>query len=233
MKKVGIIIFAVALIVGVALANLFSFGRTTARLFNFSVNLGGISGSGNIVTEKRDVSGFTSVEAGGIFKVEITAGRDFAVEVEADDNLLPVIKTEVSGGVLKIASDRHIRSHGPIVIRVSAPDIDGVEATGASTVSVANLNNREFSIDSSGASKVSAAGETGKLTLDISGASKVDASGLKAADANIDASGASHVEVNAVENLFIDASGASRVTYSGNPVNVEKKTSGASSASAR
>lgn len=231
MKKVGLIIFAAALIIGVVIANIFSFGRIGSGIFNMSMNFGGVRGSGNVVTEKRDLSGFKAVEVGGIFKVEVTARKDFAVEVEADDNLQSIIKTEVVEGVLKIEADKRIKSHGPIVIRVSAPDIESIEASGASNVSVANLKNSSLSIDSSGASKVLVEGETAKLTVYVSGASNVNADGLKAVDANIDASGASRVSAFATCDLTSDASGASRIVYSGSPKSVSNRATGAGSVS--
>jgi hypothetical protein len=231
MKKIGIIIFAVALLAGVIIANLCSFGRLGARLFNVSFNVGSVSGSGNIVKDKRDVSGFKSVDVGGVFKVEVTAQKDFEVEVMADDNLLQYIKTEVDGGVLKIETEKRIISHEPILVRVSAPDIENIEASGASNVSLTNLKNTRLGVDTSGASKVSIEGETAKLTIDVSGASKIDAENLKADSANVDASGASSVNVNVSNELTADATGASKIIYSGNVKNVTKKTSGASSIS--
>src|SRR5438105_3436193 len=86
MKKVGIIIFAGALVLGLVFSNLFTFGKAKEGLFNFSF-FNGVRGSGNTITEKRNLTGFRAVDVGGIFKVEITAQKDFAVEVEADDNL--------------------------------------------------------------------------------------------------------------------------------------------------
>src|SRR5205085_3408273 len=98
MKKIGIIIFATALIIGLVVSDIFSFGHAAHGLFNFSVGFGGEKGSGKIVTEKRNVSGFKGVDVGGDFQVEITAGKEFAVEIETDDNLLPLIETEVNNG---------------------------------------------------------------------------------------------------------------------------------------
>lgn len=231
MKKVGIIFFAAALILGVVLANIISFGNIGSRIFRFSANFGGVSGSGNIVTDKRDLTGFKAIDVGGIFKLEVTAQQDYSVEVVADDNLQPIIKTEIDGDVLRISSDRHIKSHGPILIKISAPDIENVEASGASNVNVSNLKNAEFAIDTSGASKVAVQGETELLNIDVSGASNINAEGLKAGNARVDASGASKVSVFAVDELRAEASGASKIVYTGTPKNFTNKTSGASSVS--
>ena len=138
MKKIGILIFIVTLFVGVIFAGIFSFGRISQRIFNFSVNFGE-KGSGNIQTEKREVSEFNAVEVGGVFVVEITAQKDYSLEVEADDNLLPLIKTEFDGETLRIESENKISSSSPIKIRISAPDIENLNISGASKVSIVNL----------------------------------------------------------------------------------------------
>lgn len=228
MKKIGIIIFIIALIIGVSLANAFSLGKTSARFFSFSFNKG-VSGSGNVVTENREISNFKAVDVGGIFQVEITAQKDFGIEVQADDNLLPLIKTEVEGGVLKIESEEKFKSKNPVIIKVSAPNIEELEVSGASKVNLNDLNNEELTVDSSGASKITVSGSTANLTVDVSGASKIDAENLRSQNASVDASGASSVNLAISGDLKVDASGASSIRYSGSPTNFVKKTSGASS----
>jgi hypothetical protein len=192
-----------------------------------------VKGSGVAASEKRDESGFKSVDVGGVFQVEITAQKDYAVEVSADDNLLQYIKTEVDGDTLRISTEKRINSQTPIIVRISAPNIEHVDASGASKVTVSDLKNSKFGLDISGASKVNLSGETAILTIDVSGASKIDAENLNSANASVHATGASKVTLNATEELNADASGASKISYGGNPKNVEKKSSGASSVSAR
>ncbi len=228
MKKVGIIIFAVALVIGMVVTNMFSFGRVSDRVFNFSLNFGGVRGSGNVITDKRDLSGFRAVEVGGTFEVEIAAQKDYSVVVEADDNLVPLIRTDVSGGTLRISADKRISSKNPVRIRISAPDIEKLDVSGAASVTATDLKNKDLSLGSSGASKVKLTGETAKFNVDVSGATKIDAADLKAASAQVEASGASHVDVNVSGDLKVDASGASRIAYVGSPANIVKKTTGAS-----
>ncbi|HNQ14330.1 MAG TPA: DUF2807 domain-containing protein, partial [Pyrinomonadaceae bacterium] len=102
MKKFGILIFIVALVVGIALANVFSFGKLSP-LVKFSFDFGRVRGSGNIVTQKRDLSGFSKIDAGGAYEIEIVAQKDFSVEVQGDDNLIEFVKTEVHGDTLEIS----------------------------------------------------------------------------------------------------------------------------------
>jgi hypothetical protein len=227
MKKVGLIIFGLALFVGVVFANIFSFGRLSDRVFNLSVNMCGTKGSGHVVSESRDVSGFSGIDVGGIYKVDVTAQKDFAVQIEADDNLMPLIRTEVDGDVLRIESDKRMSPSSPILIHVYAPDISSLEVSGAASVDARDLDNSDLSIDSSGAAKIKVAGSTAKLTVDVSGGTGVDAQSLKAEDATVQASGASNVIVNVSGDLDTDASGASKIIYTGTPANIKKNTSGA------
>src|SRR5688572_11086224 len=141
MKKIGFIIFIVAIIIGVTFANFFSWGKTSAKFFSFSANFGGVKGSGNVRNEKRDVTDFRAIEVGGIFEVEVVAQKEFSVEVEADDNLLQFIKTEVRGGTLEISTDKKISPNGRIRVRVSAPDIETLQVSGVSKLSLADLKN--------------------------------------------------------------------------------------------
>lgn len=228
MKKIGFLIFAAALVIGLVVANMFSFGHSSSKVFNFSFNMSGVKGSGVAVKESRSLSDFESVDVGGVFQVEITAQKDFGVEVEADDNILGLIKTEVRDGVLYIETEQRVSPSTPMKIRVSCPNVERLEATGASNVTIAGLKNNELSVDSSGASKVKISGETAKLTVEVSGATKIDAEELKAVDAEVEASGASSVTVNVSGDLRSEANGASKILYAGTPVNVEKSTHGAS-----
>jgi hypothetical protein len=228
MKKIGILIFITALAIGIVLSNVFSFGKITQKFFNVSIGWGGECGSGNVVTEKREVSGFTGVDVGGAFKVEIVAGKEYSVEVEADDNLVPLVRTEVEGGVLKIETEKRISSKSELKIRISAPDIDSLESSGVSGIKLSGVKNTALNVQSSGASKINVEGTTGNLTVDVSGASTVDAANLQAENSNVDASGACSVTVNASNEVEAHASGASKIRYTGTPKNVIKKTSGAS-----
>ena len=233
MKKIGIIIFIIALFIGLIFANVFSFGKTSARFFNFKFSFGSEQGSGNIAKEKREVSGFKQIDVSNSIQVEITAQKDFSVEVEADDNLLPLIKTEVRNGVLRIKSEGRFNTKNPVIVRVSAPNIEDLDVSGASKVNLTNLSNEDLQIHSSGASKIKVEGTTVNLEIETSGASKIDAENLKAENVSVDASGASNVNVAVSNELKVDASGASNISYSGTPTNLEKKTSGASNVKQR
>lgn len=232
MKKVGIIIFVVAVILGITVANMFSWGRTSAKVLNFSINFGGVKGSGVTAVEKRDVSGFKSIKAGGAIEIEIVAQKEYSVEVEADDNLLQFVETKVSGSRLEISTSERLKMKKPVRVRISAPNIEAIDISGATKVSLSDVSNESLNVEASGASKVNVTGSSKKLIVELSGASRLDAENLQAVQASIDASGASSASVAVSEDLKADLSGASKVTYAGDP-QLTKSTSGASKVSKR
>src|SRR5437762_2852627 len=122
--------------------------------------LGGVTGSGIRKTEKRDAGSFHAINTTGSFSVEATSQKPSSLEIEADDNILPLIKVEVRDGVLYLKPDKPYNSKEGVVVRVSAPDISGVEATGAGKFVVQNVKNDRFEIRTTGASSITASGES-------------------------------------------------------------------------
>ncbi len=228
MKKIGLILFIVAAVAGIILAKMFSWGSIPIHLPTISFN-NSVKGSGNVITETRDLTGFTSVEVGGAFQVDITAGKEFGVQIQGDDNLVPLISTKVNGKVLEIDTDQRLSMRHRIKLIITAPIIDGLDASGASHFEVTGIDNDSLKIESSGASKIKVSGKTKSLTVDIGGASQVDAGALETENATVNGSGASYSKVNATGELTVDADGASRVRYAGTPKSVNKKTSGVAS----
>jgi hypothetical protein len=220
MKKFGLLIFIFALSIGLVFSTNCSFGGFKT--------IGGIQGSGTSKIEKRNVSGFEKIDAGGAVNVEISVQKDFSVEVQADDNLLANIKTEVSGNTLKIYSEDSISPKTRINVKVSMPTIEGLDVSGASSGSISNVNADWLELKASGASKIKVEGTAKELEGNASGASTIDAENLKVEDADVDASGASSAIVSASNDLKIDASGASKISYVGEPKNVKQNSSGAS-----
>jgi hypothetical protein len=177
-----------------------------------------IAGSGKIQKERRDVASFNSISTEGAFDLEIVCQKPRSLEIEGDDNVLPLVSTEVSNNVLHIRSLRGYSVSEPITVRISLPDLEGISASGAGTIEVSGLKNEKFEIDASGAPAIRASGETRVLDIDASGAGKIDTHKLRAARVVVDSKGVSKVEVYAAEQLDVTVSGPSHVIYRGDPV---------------
>jgi hypothetical protein len=198
-----------------------------------SVNLGGprVQGSGVLKTETRPVKGFERIDVSGAVRLEYSAGKETTVEVSTDDNLLPLVVTEVSGDTLKVYVRGSTSTSLGTTVKVSAPQLKGLTVSGASSATLSGLEAKGLRLNVSGASTVTASGTADRLDVDCSGASHVHAKGLTAQTVVVGVSGASGAEVRAVQELDANASGASSVRYAGSPARKKENTSGASSIS--
>ena len=113
------------------------------------------------------------------------------------------------------------------------PELIGFDLSGASRGTVTGVKTDGLKLEVSGASRINISGEVRDLNADLSGASHLEAENLKTEKTNVEASGASKATVFVIDSLNADASGASRIIYAGNPREVKKDASGASSVSAK
>ena len=176
-----------------------------------------VAGSGVRQAQKRDVPAFTSISTEGAFDVEVVCQKPQSVEVEGDDNILPLITTEVSDNVLRISNLRGYSTHDSIRVKITVPNLDGLSASGVGKIDISGLKNDKFEVDMSGAPSVKVSGDTKVVDIDASGAGKIDAHKLRASRAIVDSKGVSRVEVYATEELNVTVSGPSHVIYEGNP----------------
>ena len=210
-----------------------------------------VSGDGNVTSQQRNVGNFTDVDVSGAMNVHIRQDAANGVRVEADQNLMQYIETNLDGNTLRIHQKEgfNLQPSKEIIVYVSAPVFKELEVSGASKLISDNAisGKDELSIHASGASQITMQVELTKLRTELSGASTLNlkgsatnfstqasgASNIKCMDLNtdettIDVSGASEVEITANKQLNIEASGASSVNYKG-AANINQKSSGASS----
>ncbi|HEX9425333.1 MAG TPA: head GIN domain-containing protein [Pyrinomonadaceae bacterium] len=177
-----------------------------------------IVGSAKLQKQKREVGSFNSISTEGAFDLQVVCQKPLSVEIEGDDNILPLVSTEVSNNVLHIKSLRGYSVSEPITLRISVPSLEGISATGAGNIQVSGIGNEKFSIDASGAPTIRAAGQTRALNIDVGGAGKIDTNRLRAAQVVVDSKGVSDIDVHASERLDVIVSGPSHVTYEGDAV---------------
>ena len=192
-----------------------------------------VTGSGVRKTEKRDVTGFKAIETEGAFDVEATCQKPESFEIEADDNILPLIQIEVRNGVLHLTAQKSYNSRQGVIVRLNVPNLDSVSATGVGKFRIQGLKNDNFEVHTTGASNVVASGETKNIEIHTTGAGSVDTHSLHAQKANVSSTGAAKVDVYASEQLDASVSGVGRITYSGEPKTVNKHVSGAATVSKR
>lgn len=207
-----------------------------------------IEGEGPITERNVEVSSFDQISISGGWEVTIVPGAAYDLQVNVQENLQDHVKVSINGSRLEVGVEGHVSTDERMKIRISAPEIAGIYLSGASVLrSEAVLNASildlecsgaselylevdcdEIALDVSGASEVYLEGQTNELTVDASGAAKYYGNSCRATSAQISASGASYAETNVTKSLKAEASGASKITYSGSPEQVSENSSGAS-----
>lgn len=172
-----------------------------------------VEGSGTIVTESREVSGFTAVSVCCGMKLELTQGSAEALELEADDNLLPEIDTAVRGDRLIVDFEDELASYEPsrqIVVRVTAVDLEAIEVSGGGLVEAGPIAGPRLSVEMSGGGTGDfAAIDVDDLTLEMSGGGELRGTQVAAGSVEMDASGGGEAAIDRMrmESLRISLSG--------------------------
>jgi len=194
---------------------------------------GVVTGSGNLDTREFDFSGFTRIEVGYAFEVEIVQSGSYSVSITADDNLFDdYIRVSKPGDTLKIGLKPALHYVSTTLkAKITMPELYELSLSGATRGSVQGFSSsHDFILDLSGASSLDMVDmSAGDIDFDISGASRVTGD-ITARDAEFDVSGASTVQLQgSASDIIIDASGASRAELAAFPVNdANVKLSGAS-----
>ncbi|HYO47148.1 MAG TPA: head GIN domain-containing protein, partial [Gemmatimonadota bacterium] len=153
-----------------------------------------------------------------------------------DDNLLPLVRTEVRNGTLHIESDEDLEPREEIRIEIGIEALNGVHSAGSSDVAVRDVRSQAFDVTVSGSSELTASGEFGDLTTSLAGSGEIQMDGtadaieasisgsgeldllqVRARTARIDVSGSGDVGVQVSERLDASVSGSGEVRYAGRP----------------
>lgn len=209
----------------------------------------GERGSGNVVTETREVSGFRAVEIDYPAQVYITQGSTESLEIEAEDNLLPNLKTEVRNGRLDIfyrrEDGKHVNPTETVKITVVVRDLEDVEfnsagelfiegiesdsldvsLSGAGNVELDEIQVNALDLSLSGAGSATASGRADSLDLTISGFGDFEGEDLHSQEARVDISGAGSATVWVDDDLDAQVSGAGSIGYYGS-ASVNRRISG-------
>lgn len=206
----------------------------------------GIQGSGRVITETRDVSGFRSLAVNGIARLNVEQTDRESLSITSDDNVLPHVITEVRGGRLYVQFERGfgLANSSGLTVNVTAKELNDISLNGGVVAEIKGLDVGQVTVNVSGGSLVRLSGKAEHLQVNVSGASFMELSGkanqqdvnlsgagaynaehLEARRATVNSSGAGFAIVRASEMLRAEISGIGYVEYVGNPT-VNREISG-------
>jgi hypothetical protein len=220
-KKSDSIVRVISALIGLALV-VFAIYAGYKLIFVLGPSSKSISGSRIMKTEKRKLPAFSSIDSDGGYEIEILCHERRDFQITGDDNILPLITTEVKGSVLKISCNKIVLPSKPIKIKISTPDIETLRISGSGVVTISQIRNSCLKLNVNGAAKVKADGTTDLLFVDINGAGNVEGTSLRAGKAMVSINGAGAVGLAVANELDVKIVGTGMVIYTGNPKVTQK-----------
>jgi hypothetical protein len=185
-----------------------------------------VKGSGIFKTEKRSLAPFDSLEVSCHGSIQAHTQGQEGLEISGDDNIIPLITTEVNNGILYIRSSKEYNSRDKLVINVSAPNLKKFVFSGAGDANLSNVKNDRMEITLTGAGSLTASGETKEADITLSGAGGIDAKNLHAVNAKVNSTGVGGVEIYVTGQLDAKTSGIGEINYYGSPKIVNRQAGG-------
>ena len=209
----------------------------------FEINTGEI-GNGEIVTDSRNTDQeFTKIAAQEGIMVFVTQAKDYAIKVEADENIIDLIGTDITDGSLKIHAIKNI-GRATKNVYVSLPNVTSLKSSSGAHLnsenkiktaalivdgsSGANMNlsvaTKEIEIDASSGANLKLEGEADETNIEASSGGNINAKNLETRFCDAEASSGGNLSIHVSKNLKADAGSGGNIAYLGDP-SVEKSKS--------
>ena len=214
MKKVGLILLGILMAVGV------------------SAEVKKIKGTGYLVVHDRQADQpFTRVSVQQSITLYVSQGKTEGITVEADDNIIPYIKTEIKNGQLNIFLDPEVivRGYTAMNVSVSMPIITDINVAAAGRLEGSSpFTVNKLEIVASGAGSVKLVVKGSEVDVEASGAARLELKGeveqfdletweLRVKNCDAEISGAAKAEVSISGQLEAEISSAGILIYDGTP----------------
>ena len=205
-----------------------------------------VTGNGDVQKEKRETRDFTGIRTSSGIDVYLSQGSSHSVTVEADQNLLEYIVTEVDGNTLRIyPDDVNIRRAERMRVYVtmvtveslktsSAGDIIGETPVNAESLKISTSSSGDVKLEvyadelflkTSSAGDITLKGTASYVEASTSSAGDIKASALEVEEADLSASSAGDIKITVTERLRARASSAGDIHFYGNPPYVDARSS--------
>jgi hypothetical protein len=191
-------------------------------------------GSGNIKTETRAINGVSSVSllGDGLLDIEQT-GTD-SLTITADDNLLPLLNSEVRDGELKLGVKNltNINATKQIHYKLTVKGLTALSLTGDAQADVKKLATDRLQVNITGDASIRIDGTADDQSITILGDGKYDGTRLTSKSATVSITGDGSLDLAVSDKLDVKILGDGKINYTGDPTvtksiigdgNIEKK----------
>ena len=212
----------------------------------------GIKGNRNVVSEDRTIrSDFEIINVQQGINLTITQGKPTSISVEADENVIDLLITEVKNNELNIYFEKSVYQAKARNVYLTTENISKIKASSGASVKSENTiqaetleldsssgstmkiraNANEITSESSSGSSITIVGKSNSFTANSSSGSSINAKDFKTVNAITKASSGANIDVNVTGKLTAKASSGADIDYEGSPETVDKETNSGGSVS--
>jgi len=211
----------------------------------FDMSFGdGKKGNGDIAEDQREVTEeFSVISAQEGLDVFVTQASDFDILVEADENIIDLIGTDIKDGRLRIHTYENI-GRATKKIYVSLPQVTALHtSSGADLITKTTIETDKIELSASSGSDLQVMLEADEVDADSSSGADIRISGnanllyaeassgsdIKAREFDVkkcvaDASSGADIRINVSQNLTAEASSGANISYTGEASVTKKKS---------
>ncbi|MBL4939730.1 MAG: DUF2807 domain-containing protein [Lutibacter sp.] len=206
----------------------------------------GIRGNRNVVSEDRSIhENFNAIKVQQGINLYLTQGNSIKINVEADENIIDLLITEVKDNVLKVYFEKNVYKAKARNVYLTANEISSIRTSSGAQVKSENtlqvnslvlhsssgssikiyVNADEIESSTSSGADIDIYGKTQFISAKASSGSSIDADKLESVDAYAKASSGANIDLNVSGKLTAKASSGGDIDYEGSPSDVNKDTS--------
>ena len=194
---------------------------------------GSVRGSGILKTQQRFVAPFNQIRLDISAEVTIAQGDTCTCSITADDNIVPLVHTQLLDRTLWISAKEGFSSHRDIHITLTAPTITQVDLRGSGDIRLDGVTKKDLALELKGSGDITAKGTVENLTAVLKGSGDLWLEDLQADRATVTVSGSGDARIHAREAITATVHGSGDITYSGAPPEVHTDIHGSGDITAR
>jgi hypothetical protein len=191
-----------------------------------------VQGNSQFSSEMRSIGGMQGLDINGPFEVEVRVGEAPSLQLEGDSNLLPLIRTDIGGDTLRIATQGRIQASMPLRVILTVPQLTRVDANGSGRLAISGLQGDHFSLTQNGSRSVQLSGRVSRLDLRQNGSGSVNATSLEAGSVQASINGSGRLDLGQLrgETLALELHGSGGASAAGQVRSMSVRTHGSGSA---
>ena len=190
-----------------------------------------VEGSGVRTQEDRELDQFDGVDIATSADFKISRGEKSSIGIAGDDNIVPLISTEVRDGILFVFVPHSYATNNKLQMLITTPGVRRVAINGSADGFLDAVTEDAVDVAISGSGDLGGIGTVDQLNVTIAGSGGVLLHRLRAKQARVTINGSGDAEVHATESLNATVNGSGDVKYSGTPEHVNPQVNGSGSIS--